>query len=78
MKRVIALVLLWLVCGLYTWGTGMATEDWEDRIAYPSLRLHSRDEAGFIAVECLGGPFGAVATAIYSNFNQHGWELWEK
>ena len=74
MKRRVVLATLWFACGLYTWGTLMAHLDqrWAGR------HEHSRDHTWFCAGISVLGPIGAVAAAICTNFNQHGWELWEQ
>lgn len=68
----------WLLCSFYAWGAIMADLDYHDRHEWELLNEHSRDNVGAAAFTALGGPFGAVAVAVYTNFNQHGWELWEQ
>ena len=69
MKLAIAIVL-WAACGFYAWGTMMA--DWD--------RWHNtpRDHLGLCMFYSLLGPLGAFLAAFLSNFNQHGWQLWER
>jgi hypothetical protein len=78
MRLALALLLIWAVSGLYTWGSMMADLDWRNANEWKNLNQHSRDETGFIAVNVLLGPLGAIVAAFGTNFNQHGWELWEK
>lgn len=76
MKR--AVLVLWLVCGLYNWGTTMADQNFRDSNGplFEGNLPRPRDNIGLAAVMALGGPFGTVVTAVATNFNQHGWTLW--
>jgi len=56
----------------------MADLDYKDRTDWAILHEGSRDNIGISAAECLLGPMGSIAVAFVTNFNQHGWELWEK
>jgi hypothetical protein len=67
----IAVILVWFVCGVYGWGTTMAYFDAE----FPSDS--SRDNSGVAAFTAVLGPPGAIIICLYSNFNQHGWHLWK-
>lgn len=76
MKRIaIMFVELYLACALYSWGTLMAQLEWEHRGDNPTY-VFGRDFSGSCAGVSLTGPLGVIPVAIYSNFNQHGWELW--
>jgi len=75
--RVVAFILAWLICGLYSYGTMMAHEDYGNHNRFASLHLTSRDDLGFCVGVSLFGPVSVMAAATTSNFNQHGWELWE-
>jgi hypothetical protein len=69
--------IFWLACSLYSWGTLMACSDYEDAHRFADQHLTSRDEVGLVAPVAVTGPIGAIASIIISNFNQHGWELWQ-
>jgi hypothetical protein len=56
----------------------MAECNWCDRNEYPALGYKARDNAGFASLFALFGPIGALVALFTSNFNQHGWELWNK
>jgi len=56
----------------------MADFDWRNHHDWDILHLTSRDHVGLCLFESILGPAGAIAEAIESNFNQHGWELWER
>lgn len=75
--RIFAIIVLWISSSFYSWGTAVADLDYKNR--HDSLILHQsiRDDLGLVVAETLIGPMGAVAMAINSNFNQHGWEIWE-
>lgn len=77
MQKGICILTVWIICGVYTWGTTMADMDYNNRNQWENLNEHSRDNVGMCAFECLAGPFGVIDMALASNFNQHGWELWE-
>ena len=69
MKLAIAIVL-WAACGLYSWGTERA--DFKD-VCRGCWACYS---ARVLLV--ILGPIGAILAALVSNFNQHGWQLWER
>lgn len=64
----LAIVTLWVVCGLYAFGTTMAHFDRTGT---------SRDNLGASVLFAIMGPIGAVVSATCSNFNQYGWHLWQ-
>lgn len=76
MKRLIV-AILYIAQAFYTWGTLMAKEDYENSHDFAALNLHSRDSCGIVAMESIF-PTGFLIAAGASNFNQHGWELWER
>lgn len=78
MKKFIAFMLFWLACGVYAYGTLMADLDWKDDHEWSILHHTSRDNLGICIGEGMLGPFGAVAVAFTTNFNQHGWHLWQR
>lgn len=69
-------LLLWAVCGLYSWGTMMAYSHYRDTHDWAILNDGARDNVGICTFVSLGGPAGAIVVAFITNFNQHGWELW--
>ena len=71
-------VAIWVACGVYGWGTMMAYCDYRNTHDWEILHEHSRDDVGICAFIAAMGPFGAVNIAVISNFNQHGWEFWER
>ena len=75
---ILPLALLWIACGLYAYGTVMADFNWKDVHTWTSLNEGSRDNVGLAVVIGLLGPMGAFVAALSTNFNQHGWELWQK
>ena len=77
MKLAIAIVL-WAACGLYAWGTTMAYFDYLNRTDWAAMHWTSKHHARLCLVEATIGPMGALVAAIGSNFNQHGWQLWER
>jgi hypothetical protein len=78
MKRKAIFTVLYLACSLYTWGTLMADLDYENAHNWATLHYTSRDNVGFCSFMALAAPFGVIVSPIITNFNQHGWELWEK
>ena len=78
MKTFIIIFIIWIACGFYSFGTTMAYFNWMDKNEWPLLHNTSRDHLGTAVFEATLGPMGAIATCVLSNFNQHGWELWEK
>lgn len=74
MKRLIA---VWILCGLYTYGTLMAELDYENLHSWPGLKQTSRDNLGICVGIAATGPIGAAVAPLLTNFNQHGWELWQ-
>jgi hypothetical protein len=77
MKKLAAILALWIICGIYTWGTVMADLDWKNHNEWSNLNLHARDNMGIASLEAAYGPMGAIALAFCTGFNEHGWELWE-
>ena len=69
-------VALYLFCSLYAWGTTMADLNWHNRYVWAILNRSVRDNMGLTVLLALLGPFGAIVSALHSNFNQHGWQLW--
>lgn len=78
MLEIFFLVALWIVCGVYAYGTSMAHRNWENANLFRSLNLTSRDNVGLSVFAAIAGPVGALSVAFYTNFNQHGWELWQR
>lgn len=72
------LIVVWILCGLYSWGTLMANFNYCDRTTWARLQQTSRDNAGICGFVALTGPFGIIPALVFSNINQHGWELWGK
>lgn len=75
----VATVFAWFACGLYAWGTSMADlghfmDTINNQCGLPPER--QREYLGQCALVACIGPIGAIAAALGSNFNQHGWELW--
>lgn len=66
------IVVVWVVCGVYSWGTTLAYFDTK----FPSE--NSYDNAGIAAFVAVMGPVGAVTSYVYSSFNQYGWHLWKR
>lgn len=75
--KVITALVLWVVCGLYNWGTIMADMNYDNGHDWAILNRHARDNAGLAGVFALLGPFWTPVAVFCTNFNQHGWELWE-
>lgn len=69
MKKLATVSVIWILCGLYSWGTVMAKAEGDGSCF---ARLH----VGEAAVFALMGPFGAPLVALDTNFNEHGWTLW--
>lgn len=70
--------MLYALCAVYAWGTIMADFDYNNAHSWAVLHLSSRDNVGLCAFVALEGPIGAAAGALTTNFNQHGWELWQR
>ena len=68
------LLVMWVVCFIYSFGTAMADQLYEGR----SKGETGRDELGFCVVVSLFGPLSVMANGLWSNFNQHGWTLWRR
>lgn len=70
------IIIVWLACGFYAWGTFRAHINYLNTTRWAVLRNTERDDVGFISFLCLSGPVGALLAVCWSNFNQHGWRLW--
>ena len=55
----------------------MAEVDYQDAHEWQVMHWHSRDHVGIVAAESLLGPMGVIVAVLVTNFNQHGWELWD-
>lgn len=71
-------VLIWVLCGVYNFGTTMAFFDHESDTYWHGLNQTSRDHVGISVFAAAAGPFGTVAVSLISNFNQYGWHVWER
>lgn len=71
------LILVWNLCGLYAFGSIMADFNWRNKNEWPLLNRSSKDNLGICLLVFFTGPMGAFASALSTNFNQHGWELWQ-
>lgn len=56
----------------------MADLDWMQQNRWSVLNETSRNNVGICTVAAAAGSFGAAASALVTNFNEHGWELWGK
>lgn len=72
------LAVFWMAFSLYSWGTLMADLDWMQQNHWSTLKETSRDNIGICAAAAAAGPIGAAVSALATNFNEHGWELWGK
>ncbi len=77
MKLTIA-IALWAACGLYSWGTMMADGDYDNHHEFSAMGWGSRHNTGICGVVALTGPLWVIPAAVTTNFNQHGWQLWER
>ena len=68
------LLVVWLVCFIYSFGTAMAYQLYQGR-PYGET---SRDELGFCVAVSLFGPISVIVAGLWCNFNQHGWMLWRR
>ena len=69
---IIALIVVgWLVCGVYAWGTEFAYFQG----AYPTIAKENyREDLKFaVGLGLLGGPLAALVSLFMSGFNKHGW-----
>lgn len=75
--KLLIVVIVWCLCGFTAWGTTMADFDFNNKNNWKILHCTSRDNVGICALMAITGPFGLVVAELKSNFNQHGWKLWE-
>lgn len=75
MKTLLA-VVMWIVCGFYTWGTFMAEMDWRNSHDWAILHKGPRDNVGPAFMLSMMGPLAIPADIFETNFNQHGWTIW--
>jgi len=70
-------IIFYLACSLYAWGTAMADWNYSNKYEWPSLGCTVRDHLVIVFMTAIIGPIGALVAVVCTNFNQHGWELWE-
>jgi hypothetical protein len=75
-KKILAFVVIYLVCGIYAYGTAMAELHWYSDNEWTALHLGTHNFVRTCALEGALGPGGAVAMVMITNFNQHGWRMW--
>lgn len=65
-------VLAWLLCSLYSFGTVFAF--FQDE--FPTIAKDDRRVTyGFATYVALLGPIGALLALLFSGFNKYGWRL---
>ena len=69
-------IVLWAACGLYAWGTAMAEINYFTRLSGRPVRFHERVLIALLLLA--GGIPAALSWAFLTEFNQHGWQLWER
>jgi hypothetical protein len=77
-KKILAIVLLWIVSGAYGFGTFMAEMDYQDAHDPFGPICTSRKNLGGAVAVALGGPIGAFVAALETSFNEHGFHFWSK